>query len=180
ALADLQEYAVSLAHLSPATQVQRLAAVKSLLSFALETGYLPYNVGRGLRLPRAPSRLAERILPEAQVHRIFALERSVRTRVLLRFLCGTGLRVSEVGALQWKHLSPREKGGQVSVVGKGRKQRVVLVPPAVWEELLELPGGVVRKPEAPVFVSRQGGGTPLSKEQVFRIVQRAASRAGVR
>ena len=38
-----------------------LAAVKSLLTFAHTAGYLPFNPGRGLRLPAARGRLAERI-----------------------------------------------------------------------------------------------------------------------
>src|SRR5262249_37218058 len=56
--------------LARASQSRTLSAVKSLLAFAPRTGYLPFDVGRALRLPAIPNRLAERILSEADLHRI--------------------------------------------------------------------------------------------------------------
>lgn len=52
---DVQEYAAVLAaaDLTPATRTRAFAAVKRLLTFAHETSYIPYNVGRGLLLPGA-------------------------------------------------------------------------------------------------------------------------------
>ena len=47
-----------------------------------------------------------------------------------------GLRVSEIAALSWRQLQPRTDGGQVTVFGKGDKTRVVLLPAAIWRELL--------------------------------------------
>ena len=68
-LGDVQDFADSLVTLAPASQARVLSAVKSLLAFAHRVGYLTYDVGRPLRLPRQKNRLAERILPEADVHR---------------------------------------------------------------------------------------------------------------
>jgi len=50
-LADLQQYADSLGELAPASRYRTLSSIKSLLGFAHRTGYLPYDVGRALRLP---------------------------------------------------------------------------------------------------------------------------------
>jgi integrase/recombinase XerD len=51
--------------LAPASRYRILSAVKSLLAFGHRIGYLPFDVGRALRLAAVRSRLAERILPEA-------------------------------------------------------------------------------------------------------------------
>ena len=81
-LADVQGFADSLLGLAPASRGRTLSAVKSLLAFGHRIGYLPFDVGRPLRLPRQKNRLAERILSEADVHRLLALEPHRRNRIL--------------------------------------------------------------------------------------------------
>src|SRR5438552_13170019 len=50
-LSDLQQFADSLGDLAPASRYRTLSALKSLLAFAHRIGYLPFDVGRALRLP---------------------------------------------------------------------------------------------------------------------------------
>jgi len=87
-LADLQGYADTLAadDLAPASQARMLAAVKSLMTFAHTTGYLPYNPGRGLRLPGVRGRLAERIPSKEDVLSLLAHEPNRRNHALIRLL----------------------------------------------------------------------------------------------
>ena len=175
-LADVQAYADGLAALAPATRARRLNAVKSLFAFALRLGYVPFNVAAPVRAPAVRAARAERILPEAAVQRILALEDDPRNRVLLRLLYAGALRVSELAALRWRDLRPRDDGaGQVTVFGKGGKTRAVLLPGTVWGELAGLRGAA--GPDAPVFRSRRGG--HLTQPQVWRIVRAAARRAGL-
>ena len=174
-LADLQVYADSLNQMAPASRARLLSAVKSLTAFGHRLGYLPFDVGRALRLPPLKNELAARILPEPDVQRMLALEPEPRNRVLLRLLYAGGLRVSELAALRWRDLQPREDGGQVTLFGKGGKTRVVLLPASVWRELVGLRDEA--GPDAPVFRSRKGG--PLTARQVERIVLAAARRAGL-
>src|SRR5579872_366866 len=56
-LADLQSFADFLGSLSPASRGRTLSAIKSLLSFGHRIGYLPFDVGRALRLPAIKNRL---------------------------------------------------------------------------------------------------------------------------
>jgi site-specific recombinase XerD len=174
-LGDLQGYADTLAGLAPATRGRRLSAVKSLLTFGTRLGYLRANVGAMVKAPPLKNRLAERILPESDVHRLIALEPDKRNRAMLRLLYAGGLRRAELVRLRWRDLQPREDAGQVNVYGKGGKTRTVLLPASVWRELVGRRGqaGV----DDPVFVSRKGG--PLDPSQVLRIVKAAAKRAGV-
>ena len=73
---------------------------------AHRTRYLPYDVGHALRLPAVRSRLAERILPEADLHRVLSLETNPRNRAILTLLYASGMRVSEVCSLCWRDLRP--------------------------------------------------------------------------
>jgi len=78
-------------------------------------------VGRALRLPVVRDQLAQRILPEADVHRLLSLEEDPRYRALLTVLYASGIREGELAGLQWRDLSPTADGGQVTVLGKGTK-----------------------------------------------------------
>jgi site-specific recombinase XerD len=175
-LGDLQGYFGTLSRLSPATQGRAVNAVKSLFAFAQRIGFLAFNPAAAIRSPRNKNTLAERILPEAHVHRLLALEPHPRNRVLLRLLYAAGLRVSEVCGLKWRDLQEREGAGQITVYGKGGKTRVVLLSLPTWAELIALKGdsGV----DDAVFASRKGKGH-LHPAQVHRIVQAAAIRAGI-
>jgi integrase/recombinase XerD len=162
----------------PASRARRLAAAKSLFTFGHRTGLLPTDAARPLHLPKVKNVLAERILEEAEVARLIALEPSRRNHALLRLLYLAGLRLSEAAALSWCDLRKRGAGGQVTVFGKGGKTRAVLLPASLWRELTVLRGDT--PDEAPVFRSREGGaGGQLSPSQVHRVVKAAARRAGL-
>src|SRR5262249_11431769 len=83
---------------------------------------------------------------------------------------------SELCALTWRDLQPREVGGQATVFGKGGKTRHVLIPAAVWDELIAIRGDAAGEDD-PLFRSRSRGGH-LSSVRVLRIVKAAAARAG--
>ena len=174
-LGDVQAYSDALTALAPATRGRRLAAVKSLFSFAQRIGYTTFNVAAPVQAPPVKNVLAERILPEPDVHRMIALESDVRNRLLLRLLYAGGPRVSELCGLRWRDVQPRDDAGQVTLFGKGGKTRTVLLTAATWRELADARGD--DGPDAPVFRSRKGG--PLSPVQVWRVVRAAARRAGI-
>ena len=169
-------YLATLDGQAPATRVNATAAIISLFSFAQETGYLRFNLGKVLKAPPVKNTLAERILDEAAVHRMLALEPNARNRALLTLLYGGGLRISEVTGLRWRDLSERDGAGQVTVYGKGGKTRVVLLSGGTWTLLAGLRGAA--GPDEAVFRSRKGGG-PLDESAVHRIVKAAAERAGL-
>jgi integrase/recombinase XerD len=136
----------------------------------------PYNPGRGLRLPGVRGRLAERIPSEEDVLSLLAHEPNRRNHALIRLLYAAGLRLSEACALCWRDIQPRGNAGQVTVWGKGEKERAVLLTEGTWRELMALRPRDA-SPDAPVFRSRQG--MPLSPSQAWRVVKAAAKRAGL-
>jgi integrase/recombinase XerD len=173
-IGELQAFADSLDGAS-ATRRRKLAALKSLLTFAVKIGYCPLNAGAVVRLPAVANVLAEPILTEEQVIRLIAVERTPRNHALLRLLYLAALRVSEVCALRWRSCMPRRGSGQITVIGKRDKVRSVLLPASMWIELVALRGAV--GDDDPVFRSRQSG--PLDAMSVQRIVKAAARRAGL-
>jgi integrase/recombinase XerD len=177
-LADLQAYADRLAQggLKVASQNRAITAVKSLLSFGHETGYLPFNVGAALKLRPSRDFLAQRILDEDEVARLIEAALKGRDRVLLRLLYISGIRAAELCGLTWRDALPRRDGGQITVFGKGCRTRTVLLRPNIWRDLLSLQRAA-GAPSDPIFRSRNGGGR-LDASQVRRIVYAAARRAG--
>lgn len=178
-LAGLQQFSDSLGELAPASRYRTLSAIKSLLAFGHRIGYLPFDVGRALRLPAVRNRLAERILPEAELHRMLSLEPNLRNRAILTLLYASGVRVSELCGLSWRDVQPNGDGGQITVLGKGAITRSIQVPASVWKLVTGL-RTLKAAPNDPVFASRKGrNGGRLRAEAVFHIVRNAAARAGI-
>lgn len=175
-LGDIQNYADANSSLKASSVARALAAIKSLLSFASQIGYLRLNVGPAVRLPVVRNRRAERILSEEQVMKMLALTTVERDHALLRLAYSSALRISELASLCWRDLQVRQHAGQVSVLAKGGKTHVVLLSEGTWQELIQL-RHEESLPESPVFVSRKGN--YLSTAQIHRIVASAAKRAGI-
>lgn len=153
---DVQGFLDSLADLADATRCRMLAAVKSLLSFAQKIGYIPFNAGAAVDLPKTKDKHAERILNEDDILRMIQGEQKPRNHALLRLLYVAGARVSEVCGLCWRDVQPTtEDTGQITVYGKGSKTRAIRLTPICWEclqRLREMAG-----PDDPVFRSQKGG-----------------------
>jgi integrase/recombinase XerD len=175
-LSDLQAFADSLDALAAASRYRILSALKSLLAFGHRTGYLPFDVGRALRLPGVRNRLTERILPEAEIHRMLSLEPKERNRVLLTLLYASAVRVSELCSLCWRDAQANGDGGQITVFGKGDQTRSIQLPASVWKNLEKWRGDA--GDDQPLFPSRKRGGS-LKPLAVLRIVRQAAVRAGI-
>lgn len=175
-LGDLHNYMDTLVGLAPVSQRCRLAAVKSMLTFAHRLGYIPYNPGAAIRSPPVKDVRAERIMSVKAVHRLLDREINPRNAAMLALLYGAGLRISELCGLAWRDLQPRDDAGQVTVFGKGCQTRVILLPASVWRAVIVLQGDAAL--DAPVFRSRSRGGH-LDPASVHRMVKLAASRAGL-
>jgi integrase/recombinase XerD len=177
-LGDVQRYADLLGAkgLSESSRHRKLSSVRSLLRFAHVIGYAQFDVGRPLRLPKFQDRLSERILSEADVQRMIALEENERNRSILIALYGIGCRVTELCRLSVRDCNGRGDGtGNVTLYGKGSKTNVVFAPATIWSIIEPLIVGLGR--DDAVFRSRHG--KRLRRETVTRIVAAAARRARI-
>jgi integrase/recombinase XerD len=179
-LVDLQQFADALNNsgLAAISRNRVIVAVKSLFAFGHGLGYFPFDVGKPVRIKAVRDTLAERIVPEAAVQRILALERHPRNAVLLLVAYASGARVSELSGLRWADCIQHPDGsGQVTLFGKGGKTRAVRLPQSVMKSLMALRGDGANE-NSPVFVSRRR--RALSSPQILRVVKAAAARAGVK
>lgn len=103
-------------------------------------------------------------------------EPDARNRALLTLLYASGCRVSEICRLAWRDLQATAGAGQITVFGKGGKNRSIPLPTSVWKQVLRLRASA--GPEDPVFRSRKKGGF-LKPFAVYCIVRRAAKRAQI-
>jgi integrase/recombinase XerD len=166
--------------LAETTARQYVLRIKSLLGYAHSLGYTPFNAGARIKVrsegAQRGASLAKRIISETEVALLIRAAPSKRDRVLLETLYAGGLRVSEVVALVWADVLPRDDRVQLSVTGKGGFVRQVLLPEVVSRSLLSLRGDAGAND--PVFPSRKAGGQ-LTERAVHAMVKRAAAKAGI-
>mgnify|MGYP001300224339 CR=1 FL=1 len=175
-LADLQNWSDTMRTLAPATRHRRLAAAKSLFRYAYDNGAFDHDASRALRVGKPEMLAAERSLTAEQVGAMLAGERDPRRHAALRLLYICGLRASEACALTWANMTRRARGaGEVAVLGKGGKRRMLAVPAELWRELVAL------NPQPDLFEPVLPGrdGKKLSVDALDRLVKRAARRAGL-
>lgn len=171
---------------------RKLSALRGFVSWAMDYGRLAADpIPPDISLPRAmylPHALAESEIsaildavprPVAGSHDSASLE-AVRDLALLETLYATGMRVSELCALQLVDLQLSE--ALLFVTGKGSKRRLAPLGRyaiTALEDYLGFARAALNRRAAglpEVFLTQRG---PISRSQVFRIVKRYAALAGI-
>lgn len=116
-----------------------------------------------LRTPRLPHGIPKALAEDEACDAIAAIEDAdtapwvgKRDRAMFTLLYGCGLRIGEALSLD-RHQAPR--GDTMAVTGKGNKQRLVPVLPAVAEAIADYLAACPHplKPDDPLFVGVRGG-----------------------
>jgi integrase/recombinase XerC len=173
----------------PVALARKLSTLRSLFRFLVREGLCQANPARGVASPRRP-RLLPTVLPEEEVAALVAAPEgddplALRDRAFLELLYASGLRVSELTALDVGDLDLGE--GLVRVLGKRRKERIVPVGRLAREALARWLAegrpalrararGGGRATEA-VFLHHRGG--RLSGRSVARRIARWVPAAGL-
>jgi integrase/recombinase XerC len=113
--------------LSKASSARKLAGLRSFFRYLCREGRLAANPARALATPRLDRRIPS-VLDEAQAASILDMPgdgtAAVRGRAILELLYATGIRCAEAMALDVHEVDLGAR--MVRVLGKGRKERVVL------------------------------------------------------
>ena len=137
-----------------------------------------------LRTPKASRRLP-RVLQQNDVDKLIGSiagddPGSIRNRALLELLYATGIRVSEVTSIDLRDIDMNLM--QVSVVGKGNKERICLFGEPAWTALNryfeEARPLLVKGMQTACFVNRFG--QRLSQRSVQRLVSDAGIQVGIK
>lgn len=118
-----------------------------------------------------PSQFA---LKPREVQKLINAAPTFRDRCLIRMLVDTGMRRSEVAALDIRDVDLAAQRVTIRS-GKGGKQRIVPITESLASDLRHLVG---KQTTGPLFVSRLG--SAMLPREINRIVARAGELAGVR
>lgn len=127
-VADIVRFEKSIGLQKPKSKHTIMSAVRSLFSFATRTGYINKSPAHVRKNRAPPYNSRARYLTEDEVWTLIDAASCERDKVLLRFLYGTAVRISELCALVWSDYFQHGKGFAVQILGKGGIYRTVAVP----------------------------------------------------
>ncbi|HET9162686.1 MAG TPA: site-specific tyrosine recombinase XerD [Solirubrobacterales bacterium] len=170
---------------SAATVHRKTACLRSFYKHLRRDELIGDDPTAALSAPRRAKKLPQ-VLNYAEVQRLLAAPRgseptTLRDRALLEVMYACGLRASETIGLEMSDVDLRE--GLLRAHGKGSKERIVpLGRKAIAAISAYLRGGRPKlippeRHEARLFVNFRGG--PLSRQGLYKIVQRHARDAGL-
>lgn len=150
-------------HYERVTVARRLSVLKSFLLFLHREGYLTQNVAKLVSLPKVPHKLPHVLKVQEAVRLIESVPannlKNKRIRAILELFYSTGIRLSELVALNHGHIDLG--AGTARVLGKGGQERVVPLgrhcQSAIRDYIDSLPATQRRGQETPLFLNRDGG-----------------------
>ena len=169
---------------SAATLGRKVACLRSFYRHLRREEIIEHDPTAELRGPRKTQRLP-RVLSREEVARLLneprgSEPRSLRDRALLELLYACGLRVSEAIGLRLADVDLQE--AMLRARGKGSKERIVPVGSRAVAALRSYcargrPALVGMRAESSLFVNHRGN--PLTRQGLYKIVQRHARAAGL-
>jgi integrase/recombinase XerC len=172
--------------LSKSSVSRKLACLKTFFKFLLRQGVLQTNPAELISSPRLPKKLPS-FLGEEEAASIVGLPEgdglpALRDRAILELLYASGMRVSELVGLNDDQIDMDQQ--TVRVLGKGKKERIVLFGSYAAHSLLEYMDAKRKlnvearddRGQKPVFVSVRG--KRLSSRDIQRLV--AGLRLGLK
>lgn len=108
-----------------------LRSVNAFLRWAHEEGEAP---AVSAPLPKVPKKLLE-ILSRDEIDAMEHAARAERDKLIIRVLADSGIRVGELVGLRLSDLVERTGGFYIRVEGKGARERLVPVTPALYRRL---------------------------------------------
>jgi integrase/recombinase XerC len=158
------------------------AAIRGFFRFLAREGLTENAAARAVKTPRIPRRLPRPLSEDAAARAIAEAGKrdipwlAARDAALLTLLYGAGLRISE--ALNLRR-SEAPLGESLKILGKGRKERIVPLLPAVRQAvdayLAEVP--FAAGPTDALFLSRRG--KAMSAREAQGLMQNLRSRLGL-
>ncbi|HVF64528.1 MAG TPA: tyrosine recombinase XerC [Casimicrobiaceae bacterium] len=158
-----------------------LSAWRAFFRFLIERGHVAVDPCAGLKAPKAQRRLPSALTVE-EAAKLCTIDGddflATRDRAIVELAYSSGLRLGELAGLSCEALNLAER--EVSVIGKGAKERLVPVGEAAHDALqiwLRLRADVAKHAEHALFVNRRG--ERLSARAIERRLALQAVRQGL-
>ncbi|MGI6590977.1 MAG: tyrosine recombinase [Eggerthellaceae bacterium] len=191
---QLRQFLASLSSLERTSINNRLSALRGFFSWLEITDVIDENPAAVLQGPKIHRALPSRI-PPSEMDALLSVHSGVdilgrpqkqspvdfRDQAILEFLYATGARVSEAAGLGLGAID--FDSGQVRLMGKGNKERIVPVHRRALHALrdyLEKGRPALLRPEKPtdaVFLSTRGN--PMSADAIRKMFKKSLSQAGI-
>lgn len=153
------------AGLAPKSLQRLLSSCRSLFRHLTREGLLAHDPALGVRGPKVHRKLPQ-VLDVDETASLIESDSggalAGRDRAMLELFYSSGLRLSELTGLRWQDLDL--DGGEVRVLGKGGKTRIVPVGRHAVQALRALALAEGAEPASAVFRGR--GGAPISPRTV--------------
>ncbi len=173
----------------PATVANRHRSLQQLFRWLEEEGEISASPMRKMKVPAVPEQPVD-ILTEDQVRRLLAVcggntLDARRDTAIIRLLFDTGGRLNEITGLRYDETDPDQsdveldRGGQIRVLGKGGRWRVVPIGARSVKALdryLRLRRTHPLAHGSSLWVGRRG---PMSNSGVAQMLKRRAAQAGI-
>jgi integrase/recombinase XerD len=159
--------------LAPASVARKIHALRSWFNFLCDMGALQSNLTVGLRLPKREHRMP-RVPTDEECEAILGAAWTPREKAIIGLMLMGGLRRGEVLGLNVEDLSADY--AQILVRGKGHKERVVPLCPAL-RDLLIAHLDVRGVSPSPLFLGRTG--QRMTETSFVRLFRRVLKRVGL-
>ena len=141
-----------------------------LFAFAQKAGLVSKNPFALIEKQKIPDLVTNKILHLDQINAIIRREPNPRNKLILRLLFYSGIRVNEFLNMTKQSIVVRGDGkSQITVVGKARKTRTVIIPTSLAREILDFP---------PIWVNEKTGLT-FHPQAIWWICKVAGKRIGI-
>lgn len=138
---ELRAWVIDLveADLNPTSVNRKIATLRSYYKFLMRSGIISKDPTYKIRALKTPKRLPE-FIQESAIDKILdeiVYEQDFdgqRDRMVMEFLYLTGVRLSELIALQWKDINLHESS--VKVLGKRKKERIIPLTNALKKNII--------------------------------------------
>ena len=119
------------------TVARKIASIRAFYKFLYQEEIIDSNPADAIRAPKRPKSLPD-FMTEEEVENILRnikieTPAGYRNRVILELLWVSGMRISELSGLNYENLNLEQN--EIKVLGKGAKERIVLIPDKTKENL---------------------------------------------
>ncbi|MCK5833492.1 tyrosine recombinase [bacterium] len=177
-IVDLRGFLAGLKHAgySKRSIHRKISSVRSFFAFLYSREIVEFNPARYLTLPKLEKRLPN-FLDFAQANEALELPNDstplgIRDKAIMEVLYGTGIRASELLAID-KHRLNLENS-EIKVIGKGNKERIVLIGEPAIEAIKDYirirPDLLSEKKETAFWLTKSG--MELNRRDLYNIVHK--------
>lgn len=160
-----------------ATIIRNMISIRTFTKYLLNSGLLKKDPLANFELPKMKRNLPH-FLSEEEVERLIDSidmnsKNGLRDRVIIEFLYGCGLRVSELVNLKLNQINL--KSGFVIILGKGNKERVV----PLGEELSFWLKKFLAIDGKGMYLFQGKNKKPITRQYVWKIIKSLAKKADI-